>query len=136
MCHHRTAEIESEMQRLLELVGIGFLVEREGGWDSVRVWEDTLRYGSVPRRAWAVRPGGQAHVRYGAVVLCSVSVSSSGLECVGCSTTSHHSPCWTNAPGRETPPPAALHGYSADGPRKFPRVGKHTAPVAELSYMV
>ena len=30
-------------------VGVGFLVEREGGWDTVKVWEDTLSLGEQQR---------------------------------------------------------------------------------------
>jgi ABC-type uncharacterized transport system fused permease/ATPase subunit len=37
----RTKEQEDKMMELLTLVGIQYLVERENGWDSVRVWEGT-----------------------------------------------------------------------------------------------
>ena len=35
----RTKEQEEKMMELMTLVGIQYLVDREGGWDSVRVWE-------------------------------------------------------------------------------------------------
>ena len=35
----RTKEQEDKMMELLTLVGIQYLVDREGGWDAVRVWE-------------------------------------------------------------------------------------------------
>ena len=35
----RTKEQEEKMMELMNLVGIQYLVDREGGWDSVRVWE-------------------------------------------------------------------------------------------------
>eukprot|EP01052_Picozoa_sp_SAG31_P048561 SAG31_NODE_10215_length_1169_cov_1.772897_2_plen_111_part_00 len=54
----RTPEMETEMRRLLKLVGIEFLVGREGtentsGWDAERVWEDTLSLGEQQRLGMA-----------------------------------------------------------------------------------
>ena len=40
-----TKEQEEKMMELMTLVGIQYLVDREGGWDTVRVWEDTLSLG-------------------------------------------------------------------------------------------
>jgi ABC-type uncharacterized transport system fused permease/ATPase subunit len=37
------------MQEVLDVVGVGFLVEREGGWDTVKAWEDTLSLGEQQR---------------------------------------------------------------------------------------
>jgi ABC-type uncharacterized transport system fused permease/ATPase subunit len=49
----RTPAMEAEMSRLLRLVGIEFLVERENGWDTELVWEDTLSLGEQQRLGMA-----------------------------------------------------------------------------------
>jgi len=45
----RTAEKDQELLDLMTLVGIPYLVEREGGWDSVAKWEDVLSLGEQQR---------------------------------------------------------------------------------------
>ena len=57
MKQDRTAEIEAHLQKLLDLVGIGYLVSRwagdaedvvakgHKGWDHVATWEDVLSLG-------------------------------------------------------------------------------------------
>eukprot|EP00475_Leptophrys_vorax_P007198 TRINITY_DN14561_c0_g1_i1.p1 TRINITY_DN14561_c0_g1~~TRINITY_DN14561_c0_g1_i1.p1 ORF type:complete len:1009 (-),score=245.67 TRINITY_DN14561_c0_g1_i1:54-2798(-) len=45
----RTPEINSRVLQCLELVGVAYLVEREGGLDSSRIWEDTLSLGEQQR---------------------------------------------------------------------------------------
>jgi len=57
----RTVEQEAEMMELLELVGIGYLVERwqkdmaegESGWDYETKWEDVLSLGEQQRTGMA-----------------------------------------------------------------------------------
>ena len=49
----RTKEQEDKMMELMTLVGIQYLVDREGGWDTVRVWEDTLSLGEQQRLGMA-----------------------------------------------------------------------------------
>eukprot|EP00037_Helgoeca_nana_P013920 m.128958 g.128958 ORF g.128958 m.128958 type:complete len:749 (+) comp22301_c0_seq23:1622-3868(+) len=45
-----TAEVEMHLQRLLELVGIGYLSSRyDDGWSSVMIWEDILSLGEQQR---------------------------------------------------------------------------------------
>eukprot|EP00505_MAST-04D_sp_SCG-Rhode-Island_P006850 Stramenopile-MAST_4_protein_6850 len=39
------------MMSLLELVGIPYLVEREGGWDAVQQWENVLSLEALYRAA-------------------------------------------------------------------------------------
>ena len=41
------------MLELLRVVGIDYLVDREGGWDTVRSWADTLSLGEQQRLAMA-----------------------------------------------------------------------------------
>jgi ABC-type uncharacterized transport system fused permease/ATPase subunit len=45
----RTAEVTTRIEQCLKLVGLSYLVEREGGLDSSRVWEDTLSLGEQQR---------------------------------------------------------------------------------------
>jgi len=45
----RTKEDEAKLMALLELVRVPYLVEREGGWDAVAKWEDTLSLGEQQR---------------------------------------------------------------------------------------
>jgi ABC-type uncharacterized transport system fused permease/ATPase subunit len=54
----RTAAEEEKMQRCLEIVGIGFLTEREkvedaSGFDTVKKWEDSLSLGEQQRLSMA-----------------------------------------------------------------------------------
>jgi ABC-type uncharacterized transport system fused permease/ATPase subunit len=49
----RTEAQEAKMMELMTLVGIQYLVEREGGWDAVAVWEDTLSLGEQQRLGMA-----------------------------------------------------------------------------------
>ena len=41
------------MLELLTLVGVDFLIEREGGWDTVKNWTNTLSLGEQQRLAMA-----------------------------------------------------------------------------------
>jgi len=45
----RTADVEARLLATLNQVGIGYLVDREGGWDAKRKWEDTLSLGEQQR---------------------------------------------------------------------------------------
>ena len=44
---------DSDLMGMLEVVGMGQIVEREGGWDSVREWRDALSGGDKQRVAMA-----------------------------------------------------------------------------------
>lgn len=44
---------DSDLQRMLEVVDIGGIVEREGGWETVREWRDALSGGDKQRIAMA-----------------------------------------------------------------------------------
>ena len=50
---NRTPGDEAKMMSLLELVGIPYLVEREGGWDAVQQWENVLSLGEQERMGCA-----------------------------------------------------------------------------------
>lgn len=52
-CSVRTPEIETRLQEVLELVGIGYLSSREGGWDAVLKWQDVLSLGEQQRLGMA-----------------------------------------------------------------------------------
>jgi len=45
----RTKEDEDKLMKLLEMVRVPYLVEREGGWDAVAKWEDTMSLGEQQR---------------------------------------------------------------------------------------
>jgi ABC-type uncharacterized transport system fused permease/ATPase subunit len=45
----RTKEDEEKLLKLLELVRVAYLVEREKGWDAKAKWEDTLSFGEQQR---------------------------------------------------------------------------------------
>lgn len=49
----RTTEHEDRMLSAMESVGVAYLVEREGGWDAAKRWEDTLSLGEQQRIALA-----------------------------------------------------------------------------------
>lgn len=50
----RTTELEVRLQALLDLVGIGYLPERQpAGWGAVMVWEDVLSLGEQQRMGMA-----------------------------------------------------------------------------------
>lgn len=49
----RTAAIEEKLRKQLELVGIEYLIEREGGWDAKCKWEETLSLGEQQRMSMA-----------------------------------------------------------------------------------
>lgn len=44
---------DEDLLRILEVVEMGYIVEREGGWDSVREWRDALSGGDKQRIAMA-----------------------------------------------------------------------------------
>lgn len=44
---------DDDIQKLLEEVRLGFLVEREGGWDKINDWNDVLSGGEKQRVAMA-----------------------------------------------------------------------------------
>ena len=44
---------DNELLQILSLVRMGNIVEREGGWDAVREWRDTLSGGDKQKMAWA-----------------------------------------------------------------------------------
>ena len=48
-----TPELRSHLAELLEMVNLSYLVEREGGWDTVREWKDVLSGGEKQRVAMA-----------------------------------------------------------------------------------
>lgn len=45
----RNLEVANQLMNLMRLVGVPYLVEREGGWDSVAKWEDVLSLGEQQR---------------------------------------------------------------------------------------
>eukprot|EP00936_MAST-01D_sp_MAST-1D-sp1_P000851 g851.t1 len=51
--HERSADDEVRMLELLTLVGVDFLIDREGGWDTVKNWTNTLSLGEQQRLAMA-----------------------------------------------------------------------------------
>ncbi len=46
-----TSEQDARLNELMELVGLNTLVEREGGWETVRDWFDVLSGGEKQRVA-------------------------------------------------------------------------------------
>lgn len=44
---------DDDLQRILELLQVGSIVEREGGWDAQREWRDALSGGDKQRLAAA-----------------------------------------------------------------------------------
>jgi ATP-binding cassette subfamily D (ALD) long-chain fatty acid import protein len=44
---------DADLMRMLEIVQIGHIVEREGGWDAQREWRDALSGGDKQRIAMA-----------------------------------------------------------------------------------
>lgn len=44
---------DDDLLKILEVVEMGHVVEREGGWDSVREWRDALSGGDKQRIAMA-----------------------------------------------------------------------------------
>ena len=44
---------DEELLKILEVVEMGHIVDREGGWDSVREWRDALSGGDKQRIAMA-----------------------------------------------------------------------------------
>lgn len=44
---------DGDLLKILEVVEMGHVVEREGGWDSVREWRDALSGGDKQRIAMA-----------------------------------------------------------------------------------
>lgn len=48
-----TAELRVHLAELLEMVNLSYLVDREGGWDTVREWKDVLSGGEKQRVAMA-----------------------------------------------------------------------------------
>ena len=44
---------DQDLQRILDIVEMSHIVEREGGWDSVREWRDALSGGDKQRIAMA-----------------------------------------------------------------------------------
>ena len=44
---------DDDLLRILALVQMDNVVEREGGWDAVREWRDTLSGGDKQKMAWA-----------------------------------------------------------------------------------
>eukprot|EP00942_MAST-04A_sp_MAST-4A-sp1_P002841 g2841.t1 len=51
--NNRTAQDEKKLLSLLTLVGIPYLVEREGGWDTIQQWENVLSLGEQERMGCA-----------------------------------------------------------------------------------
>lgn len=44
---------DNDLLQILSLVRMGNVVEREGGWDVVREWRDSLSGGDKQKMAWA-----------------------------------------------------------------------------------
>ena len=44
---------DNDLLRILSLVQMDNIVEREGGWDVVREWRDSLSGGDKQKMAWA-----------------------------------------------------------------------------------
>jgi len=44
---------DNDLLRILSLVQMDNIVEREGGWDAVREWRDSLSGGDKQKMAWA-----------------------------------------------------------------------------------
>ena len=44
---------DNDLLQILSLVRMGNIVEREGGWDVVREWRDSLSGGDKQKMAWA-----------------------------------------------------------------------------------
>lgn len=44
---------DEDLMRILEVLEMGHMVEREGGWDAVREWRDALSGGDKQRVAMA-----------------------------------------------------------------------------------
>ena len=44
---------DGDLLRILSLVQMDNVVEREGGWDAVREWRDSLSGGDKQKMAWA-----------------------------------------------------------------------------------
>ena len=44
---------DHDLLQILSLVRMGNVVEREGGWDVVREWRDSLSGGDKQKMAWA-----------------------------------------------------------------------------------
>jgi ABC-type uncharacterized transport system fused permease/ATPase subunit len=44
---------DGDLRRILSLVRMDGIVEREGGWDAVREWRDSLSGGDKQKMAWA-----------------------------------------------------------------------------------
>lgn len=44
---------DDDLLRILEVVQMDSVVEREGGWDAVREWRETLSGGDQQKIAWA-----------------------------------------------------------------------------------
>jgi len=51
--NNRTPEDEKKLIGLLQLVGIEYLVQREGGWDTIQQWENVLSLGEQERMGCA-----------------------------------------------------------------------------------
>ena len=49
----RSDDDEARMLSCLDMVGISYLVEREGGWDTKKKWEDILSLGEQQRMGMA-----------------------------------------------------------------------------------
>lgn len=44
---------DNDLMRILDVLDMGHMVEREGGWDAVREWRDALSGGDKQRVAMA-----------------------------------------------------------------------------------
>lgn len=44
---------DADLHAVLDMVGMGHIVDREGGWDAAREWRDALSGGDKQKIAWA-----------------------------------------------------------------------------------
>jgi ATP-binding cassette subfamily D (ALD) long-chain fatty acid import protein len=44
---------DDDLSQILDVVQMGGIIEREGGWDTIKEWRETLSGGDQQRIAWA-----------------------------------------------------------------------------------